>query len=456
MKIKTQIQRYFGNLFLISALTLALIIPFFVPLTVEARSGCCSWHGGVCGCGCCDGTPLSATCAPYYPECGGGYSYPSIPSIPSCPSMSSYDSLLGSCKCYSGYVVGKDILGKESCVSGNQKCHDDYGYNSSYSSLTNKCECDYGYMLGSSGQCVSQNSYCQNIFGYNSEYNILTKKCECSSGYVVDGGQCKSGNSVCWNKYGYNSSYNNLTNQCECSSGYVISSGTCVSQDQLCKKQLGLFSSYNSLYNECECDSGYFLNNSQCVAVEISSIYPTEAKVGDEVTIKGENFGDDKYGNFNLYVGSTKIYTSDISKWENEKIIFIVGDYIDSDYVKIKNGYYIDARGPYLEIVEISPKAFILSPAPIPKPSTPTPQVVPQNKPQVKVPTTNDIKKEQNKEVVKEQTKPTLNSSMPKDEKSSPVITGNGGNKNMASSNFIANVSEAVKGFFKKLFGKIF
>lgn len=35
----------------------------------EARSGCCSWHGSVCGCGCCDGTPLSSTCAPYYPEC---------------------------------------------------------------------------------------------------------------------------------------------------------------------------------------------------------------------------------------------------------------------------------------------------------------------------------------------------------------------------------------------------
>lgn len=35
----------------------------------EARSGCCSWHGGVCGCQCCDGTPLSAKCAPYYPWC---------------------------------------------------------------------------------------------------------------------------------------------------------------------------------------------------------------------------------------------------------------------------------------------------------------------------------------------------------------------------------------------------
>lgn len=36
---------------------------------VDARSGCCSHHGGVCGCGCCDGSPLSAICAPYYPEC---------------------------------------------------------------------------------------------------------------------------------------------------------------------------------------------------------------------------------------------------------------------------------------------------------------------------------------------------------------------------------------------------
>lgn len=32
----------------------------------EARQGCCSHHGGVCGCSCCDDTPLSAKCAPYY------------------------------------------------------------------------------------------------------------------------------------------------------------------------------------------------------------------------------------------------------------------------------------------------------------------------------------------------------------------------------------------------------
>lgn len=42
----------------------------FLPKNTEARSGCCSHHDGVCGCRCCDGSSLSATCAPYYPSCG--------------------------------------------------------------------------------------------------------------------------------------------------------------------------------------------------------------------------------------------------------------------------------------------------------------------------------------------------------------------------------------------------
>ncbi len=35
----------------------------------EARSWCCSHHWWVCGCWCCDGSSLSETCAPYYPQC---------------------------------------------------------------------------------------------------------------------------------------------------------------------------------------------------------------------------------------------------------------------------------------------------------------------------------------------------------------------------------------------------
>ncbi|MCG2809546.1 MAG: thermonuclease family protein, partial [Candidatus Portnoybacteria bacterium] len=52
---------------------------FVLVADTEARQGCCSWHGGVCtytcpdgfsvGYMCCDGTSLSATCAPYYPSC---------------------------------------------------------------------------------------------------------------------------------------------------------------------------------------------------------------------------------------------------------------------------------------------------------------------------------------------------------------------------------------------------
>lgn len=45
------------------------LLSFYNTPFAEARSGCCSHHGGVCGCRCCDGTPLSAKCAPYYPNC---------------------------------------------------------------------------------------------------------------------------------------------------------------------------------------------------------------------------------------------------------------------------------------------------------------------------------------------------------------------------------------------------
>lgn len=36
----------------------------------DAVPGCCSRHKGVCGCACCDGTALSATCRARMPECG--------------------------------------------------------------------------------------------------------------------------------------------------------------------------------------------------------------------------------------------------------------------------------------------------------------------------------------------------------------------------------------------------
>jgi len=49
--------------------TLLFFSLIFLPKNIDARSGCCSHHDGVCGCRCCDGSSLSSTCAPYYPSC---------------------------------------------------------------------------------------------------------------------------------------------------------------------------------------------------------------------------------------------------------------------------------------------------------------------------------------------------------------------------------------------------
>jgi len=53
----------------ISVICLTFILFLLSSTSINARSGCCSWHGGVCGCGCCDGTAFSSTCAPYYSWC---------------------------------------------------------------------------------------------------------------------------------------------------------------------------------------------------------------------------------------------------------------------------------------------------------------------------------------------------------------------------------------------------
>ncbi len=63
-------------------LTIFVLVVVFGSINIaDARSGCCSWHGGVCGCGCCDGTSLSSTCAPYYPQCYLTYTAPITPKI---------------------------------------------------------------------------------------------------------------------------------------------------------------------------------------------------------------------------------------------------------------------------------------------------------------------------------------------------------------------------------------
>ena len=138
---------------------------------------------------------------------------------------------------------------------------------SSYNSLSGSCECYSGY-ISSGGQCISEDQNCKNQFGYNSRYNSLYNKCECSYGYVVDtSGKCASGNSICWNKYGYNSKFNSLNNTCECRYGYVFnqSGNKCVSEDEACKEQFGYGAKATISGDKCECRSGYIWEGNNCV-----------------------------------------------------------------------------------------------------------------------------------------------------------------------------------------------
>ena len=68
-------KNQFRKICIVSVVILFVAVSFYAS-QAEARSGCCSHHSGVCGCRCCDGSSLSAKCAPYYPSCSP------VPSIP--------------------------------------------------------------------------------------------------------------------------------------------------------------------------------------------------------------------------------------------------------------------------------------------------------------------------------------------------------------------------------------
>lgn len=518
------------------------ILPVFIlflyvvfPLSIDARSGCCSWHGGVCGCQCCDGTPLSSTCLPYYPECGGGgfynppsYDYPSYtPSIPDCPLNSYYDSISDSCKCYSGYVAsggkcistsqwcqdkygiwatydyltdgckcmsgyvfGEDFLGKTTCISADQYCRDKYGFNARYNILTDSCECSYGYVLSggrcvdgdtlchqqygfnsyydslsdsckcnygyvfdSNNQCVSEDDYCQDLYGYYAEQDFLTDKCVCKKGYVFNDSvtKCIDGDTYCRDKYGIHASYDYWDEKCKCDTGYVVSGNKCIDGDTYCQNLYGSHLSYNSTLKQCECDYGYKFRDGKCVTPEISKIYPLEVEVGEEITIRGNNFGDSKYENLKLYVGSIKVNTLDISRWQDDKIIFEVGDYLESGYVTLKDDNTINVRSSYLEILEpeedyISVYPFIpTEEKPItfqqptiesePKPESVTEEIQPESETQPKPEDEVEETQETKQQEIRNERKP---------EQKKSFLT--------SISTFVASIFNAVKNFFYRIF----
>lgn len=145
-----------------------------------------------------------------------------------------YEDFSGYCKCMSGYVWGKNIMGDPYCISADQACKDEYGYNATSDYLTNKCKCRYGYVFADDMfgnlKCTDADSVCRDKIGYNSRYNSLEDKCECNSGYELSyksfdsGLECKS----CFMKYGLHSSYNYLLDKCECDDDYTLVDNKCV------------------------------------------------------------------------------------------------------------------------------------------------------------------------------------------------------------------------------------
>lgn len=368
---------------------------FLVFNIVEARSGCCSWHGGVCGCGCCDGTPLSSTCAPYYPGCSGAYSpsYPSYPSYtpapsypatPDCPPHSTYSYLSDSCKCNSGYTANSSGTG---CISMETYCDNLYGWHSKYNSLYDKCECNYGYVMWydilKNLKCIDGGTYCRDLYGYNSSYNNISKECECGYGYHFDGDECKRDVSSSYSGIDYDpilkyfesqntgtcpvNSYKNTDgkcycntgfkanknkdgcikilcsansilrgNECVCNSGYVMDGVACVTPTELCKKNYGP-NAYGAIENEktqCYCYTGYTWDNlnSKC----IKEVVVRGIDSGGELNLKIKEFINKEKG---LLINEDKILADKLSG----KILLQVEDRGEAWYVcpENKKRYYM-------------------------------------------------------------------------------------------------------------------
>ncbi len=233
------------------------------------------------------------------------YYYPSYTTTPTCPTMSYYDSLSGNCKCMSGYIVDVNMFGKETCVSADQKCHDQLGYDSRYNVLKNVCECSYGYVI-SNGKCISEDDYCKNLFGYGAKYNTLKDKCECRTGYVFNNIKCTFDSSSTSDDYSLqdNSSVcpQNSTissdKKCYCNSGYVLNSNKNGCEIKTCPLNSLLIGA------ECVCNEGYVPKNNICIT------YTEDCKI---------SFGENVFGNKNINVpNSSSCYCNDGYQWTSD------------------------------------------------------------------------------------------------------------------------------------------
>jgi len=126
-----------------------------------------------------------------------------------------------------------------------------------------------GY-FASGNSCISYDQSCKDQIGYNSTYNLLTSQCECLVGNIIDPNTNKYTIAItyCSLNHGFGSKWNYVDKKCECTVGYVWNeNGKCITKDESCHDQIGIMSKYNFLQNACECWSGYSIQNGTCLPV---------------------------------------------------------------------------------------------------------------------------------------------------------------------------------------------
>jgi hypothetical protein len=259
---------------------------FCVPFSY-AVEGCCSYHGGVCGWSCCDGTevPVWSDACVYAP-------------------MDYYQDLLNKCRSKEQsledainvqrnnidacYFYGRS----ESTCMGIQTYIDEY--KSELSSTKNLCQQindEYQYGLGVNNEEAQREE----------EKNKIRDEIEqgnnpCHSGYAPFEGECVAESDICVDvTHGY---YDWENRQCMCDEGYYWDTNRCSPAESLCSGNTYWSSisnaciskcgtnSYATANNECRCKHGYTWrtdseNDFNCIKIKEETEEKTTIKNND-------------------------------------------------------------------------------------------------------------------------------------------------------------------------------
>ncbi len=245
-----------------------------------------------------------------------------------CPLSSSYDSSLGKCQCYTGYIMRDN-----QCITYTEDCKRLYGNNIYGVKGDNKsdCYCDFGYEWNVSKTacvktitCFLNSTKINNICVCNTGYEWNTSQtacvkslicpfnstkigysCICNEGYIMRNSQCISYTEDCIIRFGQNAwgTKGNNGSTCYCNTGYEwnTSQTVCI-QSIVCPQNSA------KIANKCICNDGYMQKNNQCITY-------TEDCV--------QNFGQNVYG-VKGDSNSSSCYCSTGYQWNEAKTACIV------------------------------------------------------------------------------------------------------------------------------------